>query len=155
MDFAINAIALLGSYFFMEFFAWFSHKYIMHGFLWSLHKDHHQKPIGQKFEMNDLFFFIFAIPGIFFLVMGIQEGSPAYLFWIGAGISLYGLTYVMVHDIFVHQRIHILTRTEKPYFKAMRKAHKIHHKHLGKEDGECFGFLIFPKKYLEEARESK
>jgi len=27
----------------MEFMAWFIHKYIMHGLLWVLHKDHHQK----------------------------------------------------------------------------------------------------------------
>ncbi len=27
----------------MEFMAWFSHKYIMHGFLWHLHEDHHKK----------------------------------------------------------------------------------------------------------------
>ena len=28
----------------MEFMAWFTHKYVMHGFLWNLHFDHH-KPI--------------------------------------------------------------------------------------------------------------
>jgi beta-carotene 3-hydroxylase len=34
---------------------------------------------------------------------------------------------------------------------ALRKAHKIHHKHLGKEEGECFGMLIVPPKYYKEA----
>ena len=34
---------VLLTFVFMEFVAWFSHKYIMHGFLWSLHKDHHIK----------------------------------------------------------------------------------------------------------------
>jgi beta-carotene 3-hydroxylase len=37
---------------------------------------------------------------------------------------------------------------------AIRKAHKVHHKHLGKEDGECFGMLIVPLKYYQEARKS-
>ena len=27
----------------MEFMAWFTHKYVMHGFLWKLHADHHKK----------------------------------------------------------------------------------------------------------------
>ncbi|MFN7100963.1 MAG: beta-carotene hydroxylase, partial [Flavobacterium sp.] len=26
-------------------------------------------------------------------------------------------------------------------------AHKMHHKHIGKEHGECFGMLIVPFKY--------
>ena len=35
---------------------------------------------------------------------------------------------------------------------ANRRAHKEHHKHLTKEDGECFGMLFVPRKYLREAR---
>ena len=34
------------------------------------------------------------------------------------------------------------------YFVGLRKAHKIHHKHLDKENGECFGMLYVPKKYF-------
>ena len=37
----------------MEFVAWFSHKYIMHGFLWSWHKDHHKKDHDSWFQKND------------------------------------------------------------------------------------------------------
>ena len=39
----------------MEFVAWFSHKYIMHGFLWSWHEDHHQphQEGDGFFEKND------------------------------------------------------------------------------------------------------
>ena len=40
----------------MEFMAWFSHKYIMHGFLWNLHADHHKKDHDSWFERNDAFF---------------------------------------------------------------------------------------------------
>ena len=29
------------SFCFMEFMAWFAHKYLMHGVLWFLHEDHH------------------------------------------------------------------------------------------------------------------
>ena len=55
-------------------------------------------------------------------------------------ITLYGMAYFFVHDVFIHQRLKVFTRTERSYFLAMRRAHKQHHKHLGKEEGECFGF---------------
>ena len=42
----------------MEFMAWFTHKYIMHGLLWVLHRDHHQGS-DHFLEKNDYFFIIF------------------------------------------------------------------------------------------------
>ncbi|MFT5166906.1 MAG: beta-carotene 3-hydroxylase, partial [Saprospiraceae bacterium] len=33
----------------------------------------------------------------------------------------------------------------------LRRAHKMHHKHLNKEEGECFGMLLFPYKYYKDA----
>jgi beta-carotene 3-hydroxylase len=131
----------------MEGVAWFTHKYIMHGLLWVLHKDHHKKESNSFFEHNDFFFLIFAIPGIAGLCLGIQSDFSFY-FWVGLGITLYGFAYFMVHDIFIHQRFKILRRTENFYFKAIRRAHKTHHKHLGKEDGECFGMLWVPLKFF-------
>ena len=32
--------------------------------------------------------------------------------------------------------------------KGIRRAHKIHHKNIHKEEGECFGMLWVPKKYF-------
>jgi beta-carotene 3-hydroxylase len=32
----------------------------------------------------------------------------------------------------------------------MRKAHKVHHKKMDKEDGEEFGLLLFNKKHFKE-----
>jgi len=74
--------------------------------------------------------------------------------WIGTGIALYGAAYFLVHDIFIHQRFKIFTRTENVYLMAIRKAHKVHHKHLGKEEGECFGMLWVPWKYFVDARKA-
>ena len=76
-------------------------------------------------------------------------------FWLGLGITLYGMAYFFVHDIFIHQRMKLLRRSDNVYFRAIRKAHKVHHKHLGKEDGECFGMLIVPRKYVAEAKRSR
>ncbi|MDA7810232.1 sterol desaturase family protein [Flavobacteriaceae bacterium] len=131
----------------MEFVAWFSHKYIMHGFLWFLHKDHHKKDHKSWFERNDLFFLQFAaISAIFVILWGEFD------FWFGLpiaiGIFLYGLAYFIVHDIFIHQRFKIFRNINNRYARGIRRGHKMHHKHIGKEDGECFGMLLVPKKYF-------
>jgi beta-carotene 3-hydroxylase len=134
----------------MECVAWFTHKFIMHGFLWSLHKDHHVKENNPShLEKNDSFFLIFAIPAmILFLLWKIYHLST--VFYIALGISIYGLAYFLIHDVFIHQRIKIFRRSDNRYLKAIRKAHKVHHKHLTKEEGECFGMLVVPWKYLRE-----
>ena len=71
--------------------------------------------------------------------------------FIGFGILLYGICYVIVHEIFIHQRIKRFTKTNHPYFKAIRYAHKIHHKNMNKEQGECFGMLFVPMYYYKKA----
>ena len=143
----INIVIVIGAFVSMEAVAWLTHRYIMHGLLWKLHKDHHRKETYGFFEHNDFFFLIFALPGIAAIFFGSANGFN-YLFWIGIGITVYGFTYFLVHDVFIHQRIKWLRRTENRYFKAIRRAHKIHHKHLGKEHGECFGMLFVPRKYF-------
>jgi beta-carotene 3-hydroxylase len=145
----INTLITLASFFSMEAVAWLTHKYVMHGFLWMLHRDHHKKDTYGFFEHNDFFFLIFAIPGIIGLLSGMQSGHNVW-FWIGMGITLYGFTYFIVHDVFIHQRIKWLRNSDNFYFRAIRRAHKIHHKHLGKHDGECFGMLWVPLKYFKQ-----
>src|ERR1700760_1498233 len=93
---------VIASFWFMEFVAWASHKYIMHGFLWHLHEDHHTKTPG-FFEKNDLFFLIFATPSFLTILLG----TLSHHYWvacIGIGILLYGIAYFLVHDVVIHQR---------------------------------------------------
>ena len=149
INFSIFVLSFLG----MEAVAWFAHKYIMHGFLWSLHRDHHRRDQYGFFEKNDYFFLLFATPGIICLYFGIMNSFSA-SFWIGLGITVYGFTYFFVHDLFIHQRFRWMRRSNSLYFKAIRKAHKVHHKHLFKEDGECFGMLWVPIRYFREVKSS-
>ncbi len=141
----INILIVVAAFVSMEGVAWFTHKYIMHGLLWILHKDHHKKESKGFFEHNDFFFLIFAIPGIFCLYFGMQNDFNM-LFWIGLGITLYGFAYFFIHDIFIHQRFKLFRKADNTYFKAIRRAHKKHHKHITKEKGECFGMLWVPLK---------
>jgi beta-carotene 3-hydroxylase len=147
----INGLIVLASFIGMEAVAWFTHKYIMHGILWQLHKDHHKKESKGFLEHNDLFFLIFAAPGIAFLFFG-QRSNYNFLFWMGTGITFYGIAYFFIHDIFIHQRFRLFRNSNNKYFTAIRRAHKIHHKHLGKEEGECFGMLWVPFKYFHERK---
>lgn len=142
----IQIIAFLFTFCFMEFMAWFSHKYIMHGFLWYLHADHHKKDHDSWFERNDAFFIFYAIISIGFFLLWKYEILSVGLA-IGLGIFAYGLAYFMVHDIFIHQRFKIFRNANNKYARALRRAHKMHHKHIGKEDGECFGMLINSSKF--------
>lgn len=131
----------------MEGVTWLTHKYVMHGFLWYLHEDHHRPGYEGVFEKNDLFFIIFAIPSILLFYFGVAGGLN-YLFFIGLGILLYGMAYFFVHDILIHRRMKWFDKTKNNYLRGLRKGHKIHHKHLGKEEGECFGMLWVPIKYF-------
>ncbi|MGB5356406.1 MAG: beta-carotene hydroxylase, partial [Eudoraea sp.] len=96
-------LIFLGTFGVMEFMAWFTHKYIMHGFLWSLHSDHHKKDHGSWFERNDAFFIFYAVVSMTFFYF-----ASVTTFWygypLGFGIMAYGATYFVVHDIFIHQR---------------------------------------------------
>jgi beta-carotene 3-hydroxylase len=129
----------------MEFMAWFTHKYLMHGLLWNLHEDHHQ-PTGKTFQKNDLFFLIFAIPSWLNIMFGFINHND-YMIGIGFGIAVYGLAYFLVHEILIHRRKKWFDNINNRYFRAVRKAHKVHHKNQYKEEGKCFGMLLFPLKY--------
>lgn len=143
----MNFLIIILVFIAMEGATWLIHKYVMHGFLWVLHKDHHDHSNVGPMERNDFFFVIFALPTIALMYFGSLQNFN-YLFYIGLGIMLYGIAYFIVHDIFIHQRIKFLTHTRNFYFLALRRAHKQHHKHIGKEEGECFGFLYVPLKYF-------
>ena len=84
----------------MEFMAWFTHKYIMHGFLWNLHADHHEKDHDSWFERNDAFFIFYAAVSIGCFLLW-QKGILEIGISIGLGIFAYGLSYFIVHDIFI------------------------------------------------------
>lgn len=147
MEIVIDIGSVIIAFIAMEGVAWLAHKYIMHGILWTLHKDHHKKESEGFIEHNDFFFLIFALPGIASLFFGMKNYYN-YVFFIGIGITLYGIAYFFIHDIFIHQRFKIFRKSNSLYFKAIRRAHKMHHKHLGKEDGECFGMLWVPFRYF-------
>jgi beta-carotene 3-hydroxylase len=136
----------------MEGCAWAAHKYLMHGSMWIFHQDHHVGSTG-IFERNDVFFLIFAIPSWLGIMLGIIYNQYFFV-WFGYGIAAYGFAYFLIHDVFIHRRFKWIRDIDTPYFMAIRKAHKVHHKYQNKEDGECFGMLWVPRKYYVEAKKA-
>ena len=125
----------------MEAVAWIAHKYVMHGWLWSLHKSHHEPREG-AFEKNDWFAVFFAIPSMLLMYFGVH-GTPLALA-AGIGILGYGLIYFFFHDILVHRRIDFGLRPKKGYLARVVQAHKLHHAVEGKHGCVSFGFIFAP-----------
>jgi beta-carotene 3-hydroxylase len=122
----------------MEFVAWSAHKYIMHGWGWAWHRDHHE-PHDNMFEKNDFFGVVGAVVAISLFTYGFVY-SP-FLWWVAMGITLYGLIYTFIHDGLVHQRFFRWV-PKRGYAKRLVQAHKLHHATVGREGGVSFGFVV-------------
>ncbi|MBU2033223.1 MAG: beta-carotene hydroxylase [Alphaproteobacteria bacterium] len=144
MDFLAPALIVFATVLAMEWVAWASHKYIMHGFAWSWHRDHHE-PHDNLLEKNDLFAIVGAVASISMFAIGspMVLGSGAWWpgTWIGLGILFYGIIYTLVHDGLVHQR-YFQWVPKRGYAKRLVQAHKLHHATVGKEGGVSFGFVL-------------
>jgi len=145
----VNIAITIATLIFMEAAAWFTHKYIMHGILWSWHRSHHTHH-NHALERNDLFALVFSFLAVAIIIIGLQISSLWLLAPIGLGITLYGLFYFIFHDIIVHRRIKIKFKAKHPYMKRIMHAHYVHHKVHSKNGAEAFGFLYAPKKYNQE-----
>ncbi len=146
MNWIINISLIVGTFFFMEGVAWFTHKYIMHGVLWVWHRSHHRVH-PHPLERNDLFALVFSIPSVSLIVLGYEVELVAWLKFVGYGILAYGLFYFIFHDVIVHRRIKIKFQAKHQYLRRIINAHYVHHEKHTKEGGEAFGFLYAPKKY--------
>ncbi len=122
----------------MEFVAWAAHKYIMHGWGWNWHRDHHE-PHDNMLEKNDLFGIVGAVAAIGLFTYGYYY-SPV-LWWVAMGITAYGVIYTFIHDGLVHQRFFRWV-PKRGYAKRLVQAHKLHHATIGKEGGVSFGFVF-------------
>ncbi len=137
-------LIVLTTVFTMEWIAWGAHKYIMHGWGWGWHRDHHE-PHHNALEKNDLYGIFGAVMSISMfalgspMIMGADAWGPGT--WIGLGVLFYGIIYTGVHDGLVHQR-YFKYVPKRGYAKRLVQAHKLHHATIGKEGGVSFGFVF-------------
>lgn len=143
-DTLLAALIVLAAALAMEGVAWSSHKYIMHGWGWGWHRDHHE-PHSNMFEKNDLYGVVGAVMSISMFAVGspLVLGASAWWpgTWIGLGILVYGVIYTLIHDGLVHQR-YFKWVPRRGYAKRLVQAHWLHHATVGKAGGVSFGFVF-------------
>lgn len=126
----------------MEAIAWASHKWIMHGPLWILHRSHHG--LRRKgLEANDAFGLFFSAVSIHFIWRGVH-GHPLQL-GLGLGMTLYGLAYLIIHDGIAHGRFGARTLPRHAYLRRLVRAHRVHHSRDAADGTRNFGFLWAPR----------
>ncbi|MBH5323224.1 sterol desaturase family protein [Aurantiacibacter sediminis] len=159
MDIIVPILVVIATILAMEVVAWSSHKYIMHGWGWGWHRDHHE-PHNNLLEKNDLYGIVGAVMSISMFMWGWPVVAGEYTWpmasWIGVGILGYGIIYTLIHDGLVHQRYFKFV-PKKGYAKRLVQAHKLHHATVGKEGGVSFGFLFAqdPAKLKAELRRQR
>ncbi len=122
----------------MEGVAWATHRWIMHGPMWFLHRSHHSYN-NTRFEANDLFGVFFSIVSIGLIWIG-KDGNPFPL-GLGVGMAAYGLGYLIIHDIHTHGRFGRVVLPKNAYLLRLVRAHRIHHSRDGLDGTRNFGFL--------------
>ena len=138
--------ALLLAFVFMEWAAWALHKYVMHGFLWSLHEDHHIIDKDKEYQKNDYFALFFAIPSFLSILYG-NLGDVSWLEGAGYGVMLYGIVYFIIHEVAIHRRWRFFNLNNR-YVESLRIAHQHHHQVRTKKGASNFGMLLPPFNYF-------
>ncbi len=148
IEFSISfLIFFLSTFFAMEFAAWALHKYVMHGFLWWLHEDHHVINKKRWWQLNDAFAIFFAVPSFFSILFSALYRLPL-LGAFGFGIMAYGIAYFFVHEIIIHRRVEIKALNKGIYIQGVKRAHHVHHSIRTQNGAKNFGMLIVPLIYF-------
>ena len=127
----------------MEGFAYVMHRWVMHGPGWFLHESHHRDRPG-RFELNDLYALIFALPSLLLINRGVMGALGPWAIAVGVGIATYGMIYFGFHDVIVHRRLKHRYIPKSAYMKRIVQAHRLHHAVESKHHGLSFGFLVAP-----------
>jgi len=125
---------------FWELVAYLMHRYVMHGFGWFLHEDHHRSS-GHHLQKNDAYALFFALCS-FLLIYGGLSAGLGLVAASGFGVALYGVGYVLFHDIMFHKRFrHIRIPIKGAYLERIVASHRIHHSVVTRDGERNFGFL--------------
>lgn len=118
----------------MEVVSYVLHRWVMHGVGFRWHRSHHEPPSG-RFERNDRFPLVFAGIGVTLFALG--AGPWPTLWWLAIGVTAYGMLYLFVHEVFIHQRLPVRIPSSS-YLEWLRSSHRDHHA----AGGEPFGMLL-------------
>ena len=119
-----------------------THRFVMHGVGFALHRSHHHGD-HRRWEANDAFPLMFAAVVCAGLWIGFHDARLADLIPIGTGITAYGAAYALVHDVYIHGRMRWFQPAggpirRVPLLDRLASAHALHHRH----DGAPYGMLV-------------
>ena len=120
----------------MEGVAYCAHRWVMHGRAIDWHASHHAPPRA-RMERNDLFPLCFSTIGVASFVVAASGRAPGWTWAAAAGVTAYGATYLVVHEIVIHRRLS-LPVPDLRYLRWVRDAHRAHHV----DAGEPYGMLL-------------
>ena len=118
-----------------------THRWVMHGIGERLHRSHHRswqrtrrrtesatRAAGTaRLEANDWYPVMFAaIVNLGFFAGFNWDGFGA-LVPAGVGVTVYGMAYALVHDVYIHGRLGWFTNRRVAAFDRLAEAHRIHH----------------------------
>lgn len=142
INYLVDIPVAITSFFGMEAVARLMHKYLMHGILWSVQKDHHID-MNRKFQRNNFFGLFFAVVAIILFTETAKTGNTIFGS-VGFGMAIYGLVYLIVHDMIIHNSyLHLRDRKHSKYVENLIAVHQMHHQNDGKNRGRNWGFLFY------------
>lgn len=112
----------------MEPWARLLHGRVWHHALWRIHRSHHAHRSG-RFEANDALSAAHAPIATVLIMMGcnMHGAAAAVTIGIGAGMTAFGVSYVIVHDGLVHGRLPVAFLSRYGWLRRIRDAHRVHH----------------------------
>jgi beta-carotene 3-hydroxylase len=113
------------------------HRGVMHGRGWAWHRSHHRWQ-GRRIEANDAYPVVFAAATIATMAVGATIDGWEPLLSVGAGVTGYGIAYLIVHDLFIHERLGRPPGARSRYVRWVATAHAQHHR----SGREPYGFLL-------------
>jgi beta-carotene 3-hydroxylase len=142
-----GVLVVLAAFFAMEAVSYLTHRFVMHGFGFAIHRSHHVNGDG-GFELNDLYPMMFSSVAILAFTAGTLRPSLRGLVLAGTGVTLYGAAYLFVHEIYIHRRLWSMSRRYR-LLEWMKSSHRIHHLY----GGEPYGMLlpVVPRELRERA----
>ena len=125
-----------GAFALMEGVSYTMHRFVMHGAGWPVHADHHTST-GSGFQRNDLYPASFSLLAVALFTLGMLAPGQSRFTAAGVGMTCYGLAYVYVHELCIHERL-APPHPSGRYAQWLRQMHRIHHLY----GGEPYGMLL-------------
>ncbi len=137
------AVGAVPAFALMEPWSRFVHGRVWHGALWGMHRSHHEPRLG-RFELNDVFVFAHALAvGPLFALAAFAPATwwREVLFGVAVGVSLFGVSYAVLHDGLAHGRLPVGWLGRVSWLRRIVGAHRAHHA----TGGAPYGFFLGPR----------